>query len=67
MIKTLIEEFKDELDVLINNIVSQLIEDIRNGIRNDVESVDVDGKAFTRTSDIDNLLQSVEENYLKEE
>ena len=44
-----IMEIRDILDIL------------RDDIRDNVESIDVDGKAFSRTSDIDNSIDAKEE------
>ncbi len=65
------KEIDDETDIVkdIHAEVDNQLDVLRDDIRDNVESVGVDGKAFSRTSDIDNSIDAKEKEikeYFKE-
>jgi len=50
----------------MRDIIEVICDDFQKEIREDVESVDVDAKAFTRTSDVDGALANLREKLIIE-
>ncbi len=63
VMKVIYEEISILKDIHVE--VDSQLDVLRNDIRDNVESVAIDGKAFSRTSDIDNSIDAKEEEIKK--
>ena len=52
----------DEVEVAIDNLFEELMREIRDN----TESIDINGKAFSRTSDIDLIIEKLQINIIQE-